>query len=134
MVVNEMWRLYREGKLDAASFLNHEPEAYFARMSRNGEWVDHLFLQVAGSLLSRDIVILPMRARTTGNGICQILRGGPFSSDRPGTKMPIFMGYFEEDNGSHYQSVSPTQRSKALELVMESGGFDVCQFLDLPGQ
>ena len=130
LVVNEMRRLYRSGKLDVNMFDNKDPEAYFSLMSRMGEYVDNLFLQVAASFFSRDIIVLPIREESS----IIVLRGGEFGTDMPGTKMPIFMGFFEEGHGSHYQSVMPTRPSPALELVMENGGFNVGQFLGFPGQ
>ena len=96
-VVNELRRLIREEKLDLGYFANNDPNPYVAKMSQDSEFVDHLFLEVAASMFSQDIVIIPILPQTTTSGYCHIIRGGPFARDQqeriPGTKMPLFLGY-----------------------------------------
>ena len=88
-----MRELFRDGKLDSGLFPGGNPEPYFAKMSNDSEFLDHIFLEVCSSMLDRDIVVLPTSVGSSANGLCHIIRGGRHGSEEHGRKMPIFMGY-----------------------------------------
>ena len=86
------------------------PAVYLDKMRRDGEFADHLFIQMAGAILGHDIIVLYLHEDTSPNKMYVRVPGGPFGTEETGDGSPIFIMYFEESKFSagHYQAVRPS--------------------------
>ena len=97
--------------MDVSQFLTLPKEEYLQRMSRAGEWADHVVVQATAQILQRDIMIVTSSADSDpDNCICWV-RGQP--SD--GGSDPILLGHVHEN---HYVALRPKGRIFLLQFNM----------------
>ena len=134
-------RLRSEGPLgNLANSMCQEPfrssENYISRMSKDAEFADAVFLQMAAASLGHDIILLHVHADTCANGMYLWLPGGPYGEGRSSGTMPIFLAFFEESKfpAGHYQAMEPLCNGPVLKdlLNQQLGVLDVARMLQLP--
>ena len=86
------------------------PAVYLDKMRRDGEFADHLFIQMAGAILGHDIIVLYLHEDTSPNKMYVRVPGRSFRTEETGDGSQIFIMYFEESKFSagHYQAVRPS--------------------------
>ena len=80
-------------------------EQWINKMSRNGEFCDHLSVQMTSEALCREIIIIPVIKSDRGPDTIKIK---PLS--KQSRKAPFYLLYFSEARflcGVHYQSIFP---------------------------
>ena len=78
-------------------------EQWMEKMSKNGEFCDHISVQMASDALCRDIMIIPVVKADRGP---DTLKVSPFS--KSSRREPFYILYFSEARfscGGHYQSI-----------------------------
>ena len=95
------------------------PAEYLDKMKSDGEFADHLFIQMTGAVLSADIIILYLHEDSTQNKMYIRIPGGSFGTNETGAGSPIFVLYFEDSKFSagHYQAVDLLSGIYTRELV-----------------
>ena len=98
------------------------PDQWKQKMSKNGEYCDHLFVKMTSEALCRDIIIIP---------VIKSERGADTIKETPLIKRsrnaPFHLLYFSEARflcGGHYQSIVPCQPSNNSELSESSNSAD----------
>ena len=78
-------------------------EQWMEKMSKNGEFCDHISVQMASDALCRDIIIIPVIKANRGPNTLKV---SPFRKNL--RKEPFYLLYFSEarfSSGGHYQSI-----------------------------
>ena len=73
------------------------------KMSKDGEFCDHISVQMASDALCRDIIIIPVIKANRGPNTLKV---SPFRKNL--RKEPFYLLYFSEarfSSGGHYQSI-----------------------------
>ena len=98
MVVGSLERMISNGSIQ---FPYTSKDEWIEKYSRNGEPVDHLFVQLTANLLNRKIQIIPVKSEVETT----IFPPGGQQEDSE----PLYMLYYEElyFGTGHYQSIRP---------------------------
>ena len=78
-------------------------EQWMKKMSKDGEFCDHISVQMASDALCRDIIIIPVIKANRGPNTLKV---SPFRKNL--RKEPFYLLYFSEarfSSGGHYQSI-----------------------------
>ena len=112
------------------------PAEYLDKMKSDGEFADHLFIQMTGAVLSADIIILYLHEDSTQNKMYIRIPGGSFGTNETGAGSPIFVLYFEDSKFSagHYQAVRPVVNGPVIRDLYKRTGRDIAKELGLPDQ
>ena len=74
------------------------PAVYLDKIRRDGEFAEHLFIQMAGAILGHDIIVLYLHKDTSPNKMYVRVPGGPFGTEETGdgsrTSIMTFIGFY----------------------------------------